>query len=189
MEAATASAIFAAVAILISVFETIRVARASSLIQQWTYRQMVGEDLTALSSLLTQSQLISQRQQQRNDMVEREAKRLQLHSADDLSIKGTLAALAESKAEVNRKSTLHAETRKTLAHVWDSEKSTAMTIFLPRRQCSFGQGHRSNKSPGATVVAIRVLWPAAWRGALRLAAGVGPNPRAGAASRAASENS
>jgi hypothetical protein len=125
MEASTASAIFSAIAILISVFGTIRVARASSLIQQWTYRQKVGEELTALSSLLTQSQLISQRQQQRNDMLEREGNRLLLHSPNDLSIKATLAALGEAKAEVNRKVALHAETRKTLAHVWDSEKPTA----------------------------------------------------------------
>jgi chromosome segregation ATPase len=125
MEASTASAIFSAIAILISIFGTIRVARSSSLIQQWTYRQKVGEELTTLSSLLTQSQLISQRQQQRNDMVEREANRLQLRSPNDPSIKATLDALAEAKAEVDRKARLHAETRETLAHVWESVKPTA----------------------------------------------------------------
>jgi len=128
MDAATASAIFSAIAILVSVFGTVRVARASSLVQQWTYRQKVGEELTALSSLLTQSQLISQRQQQRNDMVEREAKRLQLRSPNDPSIQATLAALADARADVNKKATLHTETRKTLAHLWESDQPTAQQL-------------------------------------------------------------
>jgi hypothetical protein len=125
MEAATASAILAAIAILVSVFGTIRVARSSALIQQWTYRQKVGEELIALSSLLTQSQLLTQREQQRNDMLEREGKRLQLRAADDPTIRSALDAVIESRAVADRKAKVYADARETLARVWQDEKPTA----------------------------------------------------------------
>jgi hypothetical protein len=125
MNAATASAIFAAIAILVSVFGTIRVARSSALIQQWTYRQKVGEELIALSSLLTQSQLLTQREQQRNDMLEREAKRLQLRATNDPTIKSALDAVTESRAVADQKAKAYADARETLARIWQDEKPTA----------------------------------------------------------------
>jgi hypothetical protein len=125
MNAATASAILAAIAILVSVFGTIRVARSSALIQQWTYRQKVGEELIALSSLLTQSQLLTQREQQRNDMLEREAKRLQLRATNDPTIKSALDAVTESRAVADQKAKAYADARETLARIWQDEKPTA----------------------------------------------------------------
>lgn len=125
MEASTASAIFSAIAILISVFGSVRVARASSLIQQWTYRQKVGEELLSLSNLLTQSQLISQREQYRNDLIEREAKRLLLRAPNDLRLNGTLEAVTESRVMAENKLKSHAETRNTIAGIWQSDRPTA----------------------------------------------------------------
>jgi hypothetical protein len=125
MEAATASAILAAVAILVSVFGTIRVARSSAMIQQWTYRQKVGEELIALSSLLTQSQLLTQREQQRNDLVEREAKRLQLRTMNDPAIKSALDAVTEGRAAADEKAKVYADAREMLGRIWRDDKPTA----------------------------------------------------------------
>jgi hypothetical protein len=101
MEPATASVVLTALIIIITVFGTLRFSKISVQLQQSTYRQKVGEELTALSSLLTQCQLLSQREQQRNDLVEVEAKRLLLHSPNDPGAKESIDNIKHALDLVN----------------------------------------------------------------------------------------
>ena len=125
MTPAIASVIFSAIAILVTIFGTLRIARKTAVLQEWNYRQKVGEELGSLSNLLTQSQLLTQREQQRNDMVEREAKRLLLSSPNDHKIISALKALEKSKVVAGEKVKEHAAVRKSLADLWQIDKPVA----------------------------------------------------------------
>lgn len=125
MEASTAAVVLSGLAILISVFGTIRIAKATATIQQWAYRQKVGEELSSLSSLLTQSQLLTRRGQQRNDAAEVEAKRLHSESPTDVRIKAELDSFSRSRSILTEHVEVHAEIRRVMEVIWCSKKPTA----------------------------------------------------------------
>lgn len=125
MTPAIASVILSSIAILISLFGTLRLAVRNTQMQEWSYRQKVGDELSALMNLLTQSELLTQREQQRNAMMLREARRLLLQSADDPVVMTTIKAIEESKAAANEKIALHADLRKSLNALWQMDKPTA----------------------------------------------------------------
>lgn len=125
MTPAIASVILSSIAILISLFGTLRLAVRNTRMQEWSYRQKVGDELSALTNLLTQSELLTQREQQRNVMMQREARRLLLHSPDAPVVMSTLKAIEESTAAANEKIAVHADLRNSLNALWQMDKPTA----------------------------------------------------------------
>lgn len=125
MTPAIASVVLSSLAILISIFGTLRLAARNTQLQEWGYRQKVGDELSALNNLLTQSELLTQREQQRNAMMQHEARRLLLRSPGDSVITSTLKAIEESKAVAAEKVSVQADIRKSLAALWQMDKPTA----------------------------------------------------------------
>lgn len=136
MSPAIASVVLSAIAILVSIFGTIRIARNTARLQEWNYRQKVGEELNALANLLTQSELLTQREQHRNAMAEREAKRLLLRAPNDARIVSTLADIEASKVVAGDKINGHAQLRKSLAVLLQTDKPTADQLAEVQRMQS-----------------------------------------------------
>lgn len=124
MNPAIASVVFSALAILISLFGTLRMTKKSAQMQEWNYRQKVGEELGALSNLLTQNQLLTQRVQQRTELVEREAKRILIRAPGNSVITSFLQEATVSKAEADNQMKSDMELRKRMDQIWQLDQSS-----------------------------------------------------------------
>jgi hypothetical protein len=125
-----AAVILSALAILISVFGNLRISRKAIQLQKWTYRQKVGEELMALSSVVTQNQLLIQKEQMRNDILKREVKYLLAKKPDEPQFLSTLNTLQKSRDIADSKEKQHNELRSTMATVWELDDPNAELLGL-----------------------------------------------------------